>query len=127
MASNPRADNTEPAQLRLTGGGARSVLDLATYDPGSNAPAVRIQALDDGAYSGHVDILTKTPGANENPLVSQLHIWSAGNVGIGTNNPTAKLEVQGGPMKAAGGFILELRTKDPTNAVTGQMWLRTDL
>lgn len=52
-----------------------------------------------------------------------------GNVGIGTGraDPAAKLEVQGGPIKATGGLIIETRTSDPPNPVTGQIWLRTDL
>ncbi len=53
--------------------------------------------------------------------------YYGGNVGIGTTAPAAKLEVQGGPIKATGGFIMELRTNDPPSPVTGQMWLRTDL
>ena len=64
VRGNPRVDNNEVSQLRLTGGGgggALSILDLATYHPGTNAPAARIQAMDDGAYSGNVDILTKQP------------------------------------------------------------------
>ena len=53
--------------------------------------------------------------------------YNGGNVGIGTVNPSTKLEVQGGPIKATGGLIIETRTSDPPSPVTGQIWLRTDL
>jgi len=51
---------------------------------------------------------------------------SAGKVGIGTANPASKLEVQGGPIKATGGLIIETRTSDPPSPAVGQIWLRTD-
>lgn len=51
---------------------------------------------------------------------------NSGKIGIGTTNPSAKLEVQGGAIKATGGLIIETRTSDPPNPVTGQIWLRTD-
>ena len=50
-----------------------------------------------------------------------------GNVGIGTTEPSKKLEVVGGPIKATGGLIIETRTSDPASPETGRMWLRTDL
>jgi photosystem II stability/assembly factor-like uncharacterized protein len=55
-----------------------------------------------------------------------------GKVGIGTGNPQEALDVIGtikasGPIKATGGLIIENRTSDPPDPVTGQMWLRTDL
>jgi len=99
VKGNPRVDNDEPPQLRLTGGGtggALSALDLATYDPGTNAPAVRIQATDH-EWSADLDILTKGPGADTNALVSRLHITADGKVGIGTMNPEAALQVTGSP------------------------------
>jgi hypothetical protein len=56
------------------------------------------------------------------------NLYVAGEVGIGTNNPSTKLEVQGGAIKATGGLIIETRDgSDPASPVDGQIWLRTDL
>src|SRR3989344_2000950 len=48
-----------------------------------------------------------------------------GNGGNGTTNPTTKLEVSGGPIKATGGLVIETRASDPANPETGRMWLIT--
>jgi len=56
----------------------------------------------------------------------RMRITADGNVGIGTTSPGAKLDVQGGAIKATGGLIIETRTSDPASPATGQMWLRTD-
>ncbi|MHC4500968.1 MAG: hypothetical protein ACYS21_17855, partial [Planctomycetota bacterium] len=54
--------------------------------------------------------------------------YFSGDVGIGTTSPDAKLEVDGGAIKATGGLIIETRTgSDPPSPVTGQIWLRTDI
>jgi len=53
--------------------------------------------------------------------------YNSGNVGIGTTDPQAKLEVVGGAIKATGGLIIETRSSDPSSPVAGQMWLRTDI
>ena len=83
--------------LRLTGhggAGTKATLDLTTYDPGSNAPAARIQTTENN-WSSDLDIMTKQPGANANALVSRLRISAGGNVGIGTTTPDRPLTVGG--------------------------------
>lgn len=72
--------------------GAHATIDLGTYDPGTNAPSARIQTSDNN-YGSDWDFYSKTPGAMTNPLVSLLHISALGSVGIGTNNPSARLHV----------------------------------
>jgi hypothetical protein len=60
--------------------------------------------------------------------INSLKIDKNGNVGIGTITPGSnKLEVDGGPIKATGGLIIETRDSDPASPVTGQIWLRTDI
>ena len=54
-------------------------------------------------------------------------VQGGGNVGIGTGNPSVKLEIVGGATKTTGGFIMETRTSDPASPVAGQMWFRTDI
>lgn len=83
--------------LRLTGrggAGAKVNLDLATYDPGTNAPSARLQA-DDDFYSSHIDFLLKQPGQMTNGLIPRMRIHSSGNVGIGTTNPDRPLTIAG--------------------------------
>jgi hypothetical protein len=82
--------------------------------------AAYLQQMDTSTYAWWV---TDEASYWRNPLTFN----NSGNVGIGTTTPSAKLEVQGGPIKATGGLIIENRTSDPPNPVPGQIWLRTDL
>jgi hypothetical protein len=52
---------------------------------------------------------------------------ASGNVGVGTSNPTAKLEVKGGVIKATDGLIIEVVSSDPTSPQEGQLWLNTSV
>lgn len=84
--------------LRLTGGGeigGQSALDLATFDPGGNAPAFRMIATDIGNYSCRVDFQIKTPGNLGNGLENKMSLTENGYLGIGVANPQSKLHVQG--------------------------------
>jgi hypothetical protein len=77
------------------------------------------QCADDNSGGGKF-----TDGTNPSDAV-----YTAGNVGVGTSSPSAKLEVQGGSIKATDGLIIEVRTSDPSGPelVDGRMWLRSDL
>jgi hypothetical protein len=70
---NPNTDNGGA-------GGASSggALDFNSYDPGTNAPAARIQSLGDANFSSHLTLSTKQPGAAANALVERFRITSAG-------------------------------------------------
>lgn len=64
------------------------------------------------------------------PAVTRIDVAvdsETGNVGIGTGDPQARLEVLGGAIKATDGLIIETRTTDPANPAAGQIWLRTDI
>ena len=78
----------------VSGGGAGSYsnVDITSYLNASSVPTVRIATIDDGAYSGHFTILTKTPSGIENNVMNErMRITSGGNVGIGTTNPGTAL------------------------------------
>ena len=109
-------------QLRIDQGASNDVWiqgGSATSGTARNLAILGIKSSDelrlnyDGEYTGGVRI------QGSKTIID-------GNVGIGTTSPGAKLEVQGGSIKATGGLIIETRTSDPASPATGQMWLRTD-
>ncbi len=79
--------------------------------------------------SGTTNYLTKF--TNSTRLGNSIIFETSGNIGIGTTNPSQKLEVRGGAIKATGGLIIQtVDSQSEENAmtkVTGQIWLRTDL
>ncbi|MBN2589669.1 MAG: hypothetical protein JXA96_07395 [Sedimentisphaerales bacterium] len=114
---------------------------------GTTSPAEKLQIngnirLDSGNYISFYDNNTRIRESSDDLHIEahddlylnpddDILIFPSGNsgnrVGIGTSSPSVKFEVQGGPIKATGGLIIETRTSDPSNPVTGQIWLRTDL
>ena len=73
--------------------GASAAIDFSGYDTGAQAPASRIQGVDDGAFSAHLVFSSKQPGANANPLVESMRLTSAGLLGLGTTTPDRNLTV----------------------------------
>ena len=57
--------------------------------------------------------------------------YDGGNVGIGTDSPSTKLQVKGGAINASGGLIIQQvhsqEEEDELNPAVGQIWLRTDI
>ena len=68
----------------------------------------------------------KNGGLSVNAFTAYANAYFAGSVGIGTQ-PTAgnQLDVEGNPIKAGGGLIIETRASDPASPATGRMWLIT--
>ncbi|MCU0785050.1 MAG: hypothetical protein MUF81_13585 [Verrucomicrobia bacterium] len=69
-------------------------IDL-NVNPEASPATAQVLAFDEGNYSASIRFLTKDPGGPTNALAERLRITSDGNVGIGTNSPTVKLEVAG--------------------------------
>jgi hypothetical protein len=97
--------------LENTGGfaGSACVIDFITYPTsgvqGSNN--VRIETRDAGNFSSDLIFHTKAPGGNTNGLVERMRITSAGNVGIGNNNPGSTLTINGSLAKSSGTFDID--------------------
>jgi hypothetical protein len=86
------AAKAQGGTLRITnpagGAGTQSALEFATYTNPPGTPGARVLATDDGGFSAHLDLMTKTPGGTNNPLVSRLRISSDGKVDIGSSPST---------------------------------------
>src|SRR5262245_33559313 len=114
------------------GAGAAASIDLSGYDPGAQAPALRIQAIDDGQASAHLSFSAKQPGPNTNPLVETMRITSAGAIGIGTTSPQGSLQVAAakgalfGSNTAQAIGTLMLTTASPGSPVSGRLTFGTD-
>lgn len=62
------------------GAGAGGAVDFNGYNVGTNLPSLRLQSLDDGNFSSHLVIYSKTPGAAGNGLVERMRVSSTGDV-----------------------------------------------
>jgi hypothetical protein len=109
------------ANIRLIGGGGlgSSVnIDLSTYDPASNAPTSRIQAVDE-AFSSNILFMTKIPSSASNPLTTRMYIRNDGNIGINTTVPTHLLHING-TVLATGQTIIS-NTTNSQSITTGSL------
>jgi hypothetical protein len=82
--------------LNANGGvGAGASIEMSGY-AAANPATVRIQSLDDGAYSSSLRIYIKQTGAGATaPVVERLTILPTGYIGINTASPTQALHVTG--------------------------------
>ena len=81
--------------LKGTGAGAVTRLDLSAYDNTTFEPSCSFIITDDTAYSSSLNIKIKTSGANANSQFSALFIKPDGKIGIGSDAPNYKLDVNG--------------------------------
>jgi hypothetical protein len=79
---------TSPTDL-LTLGTADSGTSVISFRTASNARVSEIKAVDTGSGDGQLSLWTRKTGTS----YQRITIDSAGNVGIGTSNPGAKLEI----------------------------------
>jgi hypothetical protein len=76
------------------GTGAKSQLNLSTYDTtSSNLSNCSLISTDTGNFGGTFQINLKTPGAITNTQFTPFYINSIGNIGISTTNPLNILQV----------------------------------
>ena len=69
--------------------------DAAFWDVCSIRGAITLNYGSNSNYPGGFVFATKSPGSSSSDLTDRMVIDANGNVGIGTNNPTNKLEVVG--------------------------------
>jgi hypothetical protein len=75
--------------------GAKSQINLSTFDVGDNQSNCSIIATDNENFGATFQINQKTSGAIRNTQFTSLYINTSGGVGIGTTTPEVKLDVNG--------------------------------
>jgi hypothetical protein len=93
IRSSSNSASAPALQILGRGGSGQSVsIDLSSYDPGTNAPAASIAAIDH-SFSSHLDFKTKFPGDVTNPLITRMRLTNEGRLGIGNTIPESLLTV----------------------------------
>ena len=100
--------------------GTAAAIEFKTWATESNAGA-RIGAVDDGTFSSHLTLSTKTTGTDLNPLLERMRITSAGRVGVGTTTPSTLLDVNG--TVTATGFSGPVPYANLTGAPSNSGWV----
>ncbi|MCD4735902.1 MAG: hypothetical protein K8R53_07640, partial [Bacteroidales bacterium] len=81
-------------------------------------------------YFGEINVISDHGLRLRTADQDRISITNDGFVGIGTNDPLEKLDVEGN-LDMNGyqikNMVIENRTSDPSNPAVGQIWLRTDL
>jgi hypothetical protein len=95
--------------------------DYVTFGSANTPTAAQIGGYDDGSSNGHLELYTTASGTS----TERMRITSAGNVGIGTSSPTAKLSIDkssdaASPSRTPADYSIRL-TAAQTNTYNGGM------
>jgi len=104
--TDPEEDLEIDGNIQLDTGGVQRGR-VIFYDKQDDHEHAEIDALGEGANGGVLVFYTKGVGG---PVTEKMRINNVGNVGIGTNNPTSKLEVNGDFLVSGGTVTLPAAT-----------------
>jgi hypothetical protein len=88
-----KGTNPELTVMAQGGSGAKSILNLTTYDNTTNSTSCSLIATDNGSFGASFQINQKTSGANTNTQFTSFFISPTGNVGIGTTDNVANIKL----------------------------------
>jgi hypothetical protein len=101
------------------------ITDLQNYITGPANRDLFIRTGDTNGAGDTISFFVDTNTGSGTTYVEALTIYGNGNIGIGDTTPDYALDVEGGIINAAGGFIVDTVSGNPSSPATGQIWLDT--